>query len=120
MSVWRRDAADVLDRIALEAPRRDIVVACNGLGYVQGLDIAQLADLPDRRTLDVPIFIIVSAGDERGVHDELVDHLGARAAGYGCSALRIWAQTADNWLQHLTPGAAHEAPIDLSIPVTRS
>lgn len=118
LGAWRRYVAD-LDETSDWALHREVLVACNALGYIQGLCISSIVQLANDRVLDVPIFIVVSAADERGVRAELLNNLESRAAGLGCSQLRIWTQTADNWRLHLIPDAAWDAAIDLSIPVPR-
>lgn len=118
LGAWRRYVAD-LDGASDWALQREVLVACNALGYIQGLCVSSIVQLANDRVLDVPIFIVVSAADERGVRTELLNNLESRAAGLGCSQLRIWTQTADNWRRHLVPDAAWDAAIDLSIPVPR-
>jgi|GEM_PF-1458603 len=118
-AAWRRYALDVLDRPAGQARHRQIIVAANSLGYIQGLSVAFIAELASGKALDVPVLIVVSAADEHGVRRELLAHLAARAAGLGCSQLRLWIQSSGNWHRHQLPDPAHDAPIDLLIPAAR-
>ncbi|MDR3471307.1 MAG: hypothetical protein P4M09_06415 [Devosia sp.] len=116
VDVWRGYVTDLLNH-RRGWMTRDVLVACNARHYLQALCIVSLVERGELRVLDVPIFIVVSAADERGVRAELLAHLKSRAADSGCHRLRIWTQTPDNWALHLAPDAFERAVIDLSVPV---
>jgi hypothetical protein len=117
MDVWRSYVTDVIDGRSGWSDR-EVLVASNPRGYVQAVCITSIVERDRVRVLDVPIFIVVSAADERGIRAELLAHLKGLAADLGCHRLRIWTQTPDNWARHLAPDAFEQASVDISIPVS--
>ena len=82
--------------------RETIFVATNPAGYIQGLCIvAACQHTFDRRTLDIPIFVVASASDEAGVAISLLEHLKGVARIEACRQVRIWASGGDSWSRAL-------------------
>ncbi len=74
----------------LEGWRRDVRVATNPRGYVQGLCLCRQArHVVHGAILDVPLFVVASAADEPGVASALVEDLCAIAGRLDCAAVRI-------------------------------
>ena len=96
---WRRFCA----RLALGGDRTsDLVwVACNTLGVIQGLALCRVYDGSDCRSLEVPLFVVTSASDDSGVSKELIGRLKDVATKAGCTIIRFWTLTPDNWSRWL-------------------
>jgi hypothetical protein len=73
-----------------EFPKRDILVARNAAGYMQGLCAYYEIDHISRgRLLEVPIFVVASAADPAGVTNELVRALKNVCKERDCAAVRV-------------------------------
>lgn len=78
----------------------DVFVATDALGHVKGLFVTEMVQsLLFGRVLDVPLFIIASAGDEEGIILDLVDAAKAKAREVNCSDIRIWTQGSQSWVR---------------------
>jgi len=87
---WRAYCDGLDNRQARDAPQRQILVATNPRGHVQGLCLWSRGDHAVHGTiLDVPVFIVASAADDAGVASALVDDLCAIAGRMDCAAIRI-------------------------------
>lgn len=93
---WRRFCSSLDDRF--QVGHRGMLLAIAPSGVVRGVAIG---GIHDHRTLgrifDIPFFNAVSASDERGVLLSLVDHVRPLAAAAGCSSIRLWTMSDENW-----------------------
>ena len=108
---WLRYVRAVLMRRRLKAPPGDdIVVAADALGYVRGLALTLERSDPDcGRVLDVPVFLVASAVDERGVREELLRHLRDKGLASGCQCVRLLTRTPRS-LRNQLAGEVSETP----------
>jgi len=76
----------------------EVITAENPLGYVAGVCI--LRPMHDRmygRVLEVPVFIVVSAGGTRAASNSLLGFLSASARNKNCGFIRVMSLEPDNW-----------------------
>ncbi|MCA1408358.1 hypothetical protein I6F26_30620 [Ensifer sp. IC3342] len=76
----------------------EVITAENPLGYIAGVCILRSGhDNMYPGVLDVPVFIVVSAGDTRGASSSLLGYLTAAARNKRCSFIRVWGLEPGNW-----------------------
>ncbi|KRE05958.1 hypothetical protein ASE63_06520 [Bosea sp. Root381] len=98
---WRRHCGALLDG-ATAGNRRDVVVAVNSRGYLQGLSVHAVANHAVHGCiLDAPIFAVASAADEIGVAGALFRQLCMTAGRQDCAAIRIRTGAAEPWHRKL-------------------
>lgn len=95
---WRQVCATALARKYPSPYVEEIATAENALGYVTGVAIMR-ARHSERfgRYLSIPVFVVASIGDARGVCDALLGYVTATARSKHCSAIYIASLEADRW-----------------------
>ncbi len=85
--------------VAGERPNiEEIVTAENPLSYIAGVCIMRpVQNETYGRTLDVPVFIVTSVGDTRGVANSLLAYLMVVARRNSCGFIRVAALDPNNW-----------------------
>lgn len=76
----------------------EVITAENPLGYVAGVCI--MRPVHDRMygiVIDVPVFIVVSAGGTRAASNSLLGFLSATARNKNCGFIRVMSLEPDNW-----------------------
>jgi hypothetical protein len=95
---WRQFCAA---KVAREPPASNvegIVTAENPLGYIAGVcTMRPVLNEAYGRMLDVPLFIVTSAGDTRGVVNSLLAYFMAVARENNCGFIRVAALDPTNW-----------------------
>ncbi len=84
------------------------MTAENPLGYIAGVCI--MHPVPNEtygRMLDVPVFIVTSAGDTRGVVNSLLAYFMVIARENSCGFIRVAALNPHDW-----PGSVAPLPRD--------
>ncbi|AFL52498.1 hypothetical protein USDA257_c39540 [Sinorhizobium fredii USDA 257] len=116
LEAWREFCAATVARECPALYVEGIVTAENPLGYIAGVCIMRpVQNEIYGRMLDVPVFIIISAGDTRGVANSLVEYFMAVARKYNCGFIRVAALDPTDW-----PGSRATLPRDgrgILIPV---
>lgn len=106
LQAWREFCAAT---VAREHPNiAEIVTAENPLGYIAGVCI--MHPVPNEtygRMLDVPVFIVTSAGDTRGVVNSLLAYFMVIARENSCGFIRVAALDPNDW-----PGSVAPLPRD--------
>ncbi len=102
-TAWRAFCSSILSRrYDRRSDYEDIIVAMDLLGYVRGICVMKVAEHPVYGCiLDVPIFVVTSVADERGVSAELLRHVRSVGSVKGCDSIRFWTLSDDNWSRHL-------------------
>ena len=104
LAAWRRFCATLAVNADVVEEGEHVWIAVNPIGVIQGLALCRLGDdFAHRRMLDVPIFVVASAADDAGVSKALVDKLRNIATDSGCTSIRFWTLTPDNWRRRLQP-----------------
>lgn len=95
---WRQVCAAALARKHPSPYVEEIATAENTLGYVTGVAIMRVRH-SERfgRYLSVPVFVVASAGDTRGVCDALLRHVTATARSKHCKTIHIASLRPDRW-----------------------
>ncbi|MCK3781031.1 hypothetical protein MZK49_30705 [Ensifer sesbaniae] len=97
-AAWRQTCAAALVRKYPSPYVEEIAVAENSLGYVKGIAILRVRHRECLgRYLSVPVFVIASAGDARGVCGALLGYLRVTALDRHCGAIHIASLTPDRW-----------------------
>ncbi|RVP99630.1 hypothetical protein [Sinorhizobium meliloti] len=92
---WREFCAATVTRMC--SPE-GIVTAENPLGYIAGICIMRpVQNETYGRMLDVPVFIITSAADTRGVANALLAYFTVVARKYNCGFIRVAALDPTDW-----------------------
>ncbi|ASY65786.1 hypothetical protein SJ05684_b48040 (plasmid) [Sinorhizobium sojae CCBAU 05684] len=98
LTQWREFCAAAFARQHMLPYAQEIVTVENARGYIAGLSIGHIAHDPlYGRLLDVPVFLVISAGDTPGVSDALLEHLMTAARNRRCSFIRIASTDPANW-----------------------
>jgi hypothetical protein len=76
----------------------DVVVAVDAGARLRGVFVMQvIQSLLFGKSLDVPLFVAMSAGDEDGVIAEMLTAVRAKARAVRCTSIRIWTQSSESW-----------------------
>lgn len=98
LDAWQQICAAALVRKYPSPYVEEIAVAENSLGYVRGIAILRVRQSERLgRYLSVPVFVIASAGDARGVCGALLRYLRVTALDRHCGAIHIASLTPDRW-----------------------
>jgi len=104
---WRACCRDSIGGTPAQRDRAEVAVATNIPGYVRGFAVAApLEHLSLGRILDVGLFGVISAADERGVAGDLLDYLRRQGRASGCVGLRVWVVGDSGGLESLLDPAA--------------
>lgn len=103
LQAWREFCAE---KVAGERPASNIeriVTAENPLGYIAGICIMHpVQNAKYGRMLDVPVFIVTSAGDTRGAANALLEYFMAVAGENSCGFIRVAALDPADWRRSIT------------------
>jgi hypothetical protein len=95
---WDKFCQLTIDGRHANAWADDIVVALDSQKRIKGLFVSQVSENAlFGRTLDVPIFIAISAADEIGVIESLLQELTAKAENTESRMLRVWTPGGESW-----------------------
>ncbi|EHK78931.1 hypothetical protein SM0020_05782 [Sinorhizobium meliloti CCNWSX0020] len=76
----------------------EVITAENPLGYVAGVCIMRpVHDRMYGRVLEVPVFIVVSAGGTRAASNSLLGFLSATARNKNCGFIRVMSHEPEKW-----------------------
>ncbi|MBD9649904.1 hypothetical protein IB267_16215 [Ensifer sp. ENS09] len=101
---WRQVCAAALMRRHPSPFVKEIAVVEDSLGYIRGIAILRVRHHERLgRHLSVPVFVVASAGDPRGVCDALLEYLRLAAFNRHCRAIHVASLAPDRW-----PGADGE------------
>ena len=116
LDAWRQICAAALARKYPSPFVEEIAVAENSLGYVKGIAILHVRHHERLgRYLSVPVFVIASAGDTRGVCGALLRYLSAMALDRHCGAIHVASLAPDRW--PVANGSCDEEPDGIVIPL---
>ncbi|MEZ0000594.1 hypothetical protein [Sinorhizobium fredii] len=98
LQAWRDLCATAFARKWPTPYAEEVVTAENPLGYITGVCIMRLVhNKTYGRMLDVPVFVVISAGDTRGASNALLGYLMAVAPNKHCGFIRVAALEPANW-----------------------
>ncbi|WP_370125622.1 hypothetical protein [Sinorhizobium fredii] len=113
---WRQFCAAACARRYLSPNVEDVITVENQFGYVTGVSIIRTGHSDTYgRLLDVPVFVVISAANTRGVCNALLGHVVATARNRNCGFVRVARLEPSNW-----PGSSEVSHGDdrgLLIPV---
>jgi hypothetical protein len=99
---WRTYCNEVVSGAGPAVGRKQIVVATNPRGYLQGICVQAVVEHPVQGAmLDVSVFVVASAADEIGVAAALFGELCGIAERLDCSAIRIRMEGSPRLHRHL-------------------
>ena len=76
----------------------EIAAVEDALGYIRGIAISRVRHHERLgRYLSVPVFVVATAGDARGVCDTLLEYLSAAAFDRQCGAIQVASLAPDSW-----------------------
>ena len=98
LQTWREFCAATSARECSASCVEGIVTAENPLGYIAGICIMRsVQNETYGRMVDVPVFIVTSAGDTRGVCNSLLAYFVAVARKNNCGFIRVAALDPTDW-----------------------
>lgn len=112
---WRELCAATFARTSLSPPCQRITTVENARGYIAGLCVAHTShDDLYGRLLDVPVFVVTSAGDTPGASAALLGYLTKTARNRQCGFMRVFGPDPANWPNPLDEQWKHRGTL---IPV---
>jgi hypothetical protein len=97
---WKAFCRQIIEWRGATGLHDDVLVASDRDGHIKGLCVTQIVQsLLFGRILDVPLFVIASAGDEDGVILELLSAAKNKAREANCKDIRIWTQGGQSWIR---------------------
>ncbi|NRP74799.1 hypothetical protein ILFOPFJJ_05721 [Ensifer psoraleae] len=98
LQVWRDFCEAAFARNWPSPYVEEVITAENPLGYIAGVCIMRRThDKIYGNVLGVPVFIVASAADSRGVSRSLLNYLLAIARNRHCGFIRVAALQPTNW-----------------------
>ncbi|MCK3779405.1 hypothetical protein MZK49_22130 [Ensifer sesbaniae] len=113
---WRELCATTFARKYITPYSEEIITVENSRGYITGVCLMRTTHHRlYGRLLDVPVFIIISAGDTPGVCDALLEYLTTAARDKQCGFIRVASPDPANWPS--PPGGPRRHDRGILIPV---
>ncbi|QFI69774.1 hypothetical protein [Sinorhizobium alkalisoli] len=98
LTEWREFCGAAFARQHISLYTAEIVTVENPRGHIPGLGIARaMHDHLYGQLLDVPVFLVISAGDTPGVSDALLEYLRTVARNRRCRFIRIARTDPASW-----------------------
>lgn len=95
---WRQVCAAARMRKYPSPFVEEIAAVEDALGYIRGIAISRVRHHERLgRYLSVPVFVVATAGDARGVCDTLLEYLSAAAFDRQCGAIQVASLAPDSW-----------------------